>query len=159
MKGALMRRDRSTDVLGESPLHVVVTSVSSDSHTWNLVYLQLVLEEMGHTVENLGACIPDVEMVERCREIRPDLVVVSSLNGHGFHDGMRVIDALRACPELVATPIVIGGKLDVTGGDESNRERLLAAGFDAVFQQDADVDAFRAFVAALPARTPQPAAI
>jgi methylaspartate mutase sigma subunit len=138
-------------------LQVVVTSVSSDSHTWNLVYLQLLLEEMGHRVINLGPCVPDLELVERCRDLAPDLIVVSSVNGHGCTDGMRVIDALRGCPEFVATPIVIGGKLDVTGGDESNRDRLLAAGFDAVFQRDTDVAAFRSYVAALPARTDQPA--
>ena len=138
-------------------LRVVVTSVSSDSHTWNLVYLQLLLEEMGHHVTNLGPCVPDLELLGRCREIAPDLIVVSSVNGHGCRDGMRAIGVLRGCPEFVTTPIVIGGKLDVSGGAESNRERLLAAGFDAVFPRDADVDAFRAYVATLPARTDQPA--
>lgn len=31
-------------------LDVVVSTMASDSHTWNLVFLQLVLEELGHRV-------------------------------------------------------------------------------------------------------------
>jgi hypothetical protein len=38
---------------------IVVTSVSSDSHTWNLVSLQLLFEELGPRMSNLGACPPD----------------------------------------------------------------------------------------------------
>jgi len=129
-------------------LDVVVTSLASDAHTWNLVYLQLVLEELGHRVANLGACVPDELMVAECSRRRPDLVVVSSVNGHGCHDGARVIGLLRARPELAGTAIVIGGKLG-TGGTEGARvraARLVAAGFDAVFEDGAGVAAFRSFL-------------
>jgi methylaspartate mutase sigma subunit len=123
-----------------------VTSVSSDAHTWNLVYLQLVLEELGHQVTNLGPCVPDTELVAHCVRLRPDLVVVSTVNGHGARDGARVIRTLRARPELAGTTVVIGGKLDTAGGtDSAVTRRLLAAGFDAVFGED--VTAFRAFLA------------
>lgn len=47
--------------------HVLVSSVSSDSHTWNLVFLQLLLEEMGHEVTNIGSCVPDDLLIEECR--------------------------------------------------------------------------------------------
>jgi methylaspartate mutase sigma subunit len=131
-------------------LDVVVTSVSSDAHTWNLVYLQLVLEELGCRVANLGGCTPDATIVDECVARRPGLVVISSLNGHGGQDGMRLIDSIRSCPSLVTTPVVIGGKLDVAGGgDGRNAARLLAAGFDAVFEDTGALPAFRSFVAAL----------
>ncbi|BCY13284.1 cobalamin B12-binding domain-containing protein [Actinoplanes sp. L3-i22] len=110
----------------------IVSTVASDSHTWNLVFLQLLLEEHGYTVTNLGACVPDDLLVKECRELRPDLVAISSVNGHGHQDGRRVIGALRACPELFDTPVVIGGKLGVTGGSYS--EELRAAGFTEVFE-------------------------
>src|SRR4051812_3180408 len=58
------------------PLHVLVTSVSSDSHTWNLVFLQLLLEDLGHKVTNLGACTPDDEILGAARALEPDLLVV-----------------------------------------------------------------------------------
>src|SRR5205823_4406136 len=96
-------------------LSVVVTSVASDSHTWNLVFLQLALEELGHRVVNLGACVPDELLVAECLRVRPDLIVVSSVNGHGFRDGTRLIGRIRACPELATTVVVIGGKLGIAG--------------------------------------------
>lgn len=129
---------------------VVVSSVASDSHTWNLVFLQLLLEEFGHDVVNLGACVPDDLLVEQCRRRDPDLVVISSVNGHGHQDGTRVVGKLRACPALAATPVVIGGKLGIGGADNQRyTDDLMRAGFDAVFDDSSDVVAFHHFVSAL----------
>ncbi len=125
-----------------SGVTVVVTSVASDSHTWNLVYLQLVLEELGYQVVNLGACVPDELLVTECLRIRPDLVVVSSVNGHGFHDGLQLISRIRDYAELAEMPVVIGGKLGIAGpAGQEGREQLLAAGFDVVFQEGAAITA------------------
>ncbi|MER7839417.1 cobalamin-dependent protein [Streptomyces sp. NPDC096040] len=139
---------------------IIVTTVASDSHTWNLVFLQLLLEELGYHVVNLGPCVPDDLLLERCRDIRPAAVVVSSVNGHGYQDGLRVIRRLRADDLLAATPIAIGGKLGVDGGTTSHAAELVAAGFDAVFEDGAEtLAAFRRFVGVLdtPAdRTPEP---
>ncbi|GAB2608877.1 methylaspartate mutase [Paractinoplanes abujensis] len=114
----------------------IVSTVASDSHTWNLVYLQLLLEEHGYAVTNLGACTPDDLLVRESRDRRPDVVVISTVNGHGHQDGRRVISALRGFPELSTTPVVIGGKLGVTGG-EGHRygDELLAAGFTRVYEE------------------------
>ncbi|MFD3606113.1 cobalamin B12-binding domain-containing protein, partial [Streptomyces sp. NPDC058656] len=115
---------------------VIISSVASDAHTWNLVLLQLLLEEMGYHVVNLGPCVPDALLVEECVRRRPTMVVISSINGHGYADGLRLAPRLRARPELAATPVVIGGKLGVVE-DAAERDRqsaaLLEAGFDAVF--------------------------
>lgn len=132
-------------------LRVLVTSVASDSHSWNLVYLQLKLEEMGHIVDNLGPCVPDDELLARCLESRPDLVVVSSVNGHGYADGMRLISTFRERPELNDVPIVIGGKLGIHGTEnQRHTERLRAAGFDAVFH-GGGTGTFESYVRRLPA--------
>ncbi|HEY9328321.1 MAG TPA: cobalamin-dependent protein [Streptomyces sp.] len=126
---------------------VVVTTVASDSHTWNLVYLQLLIEELGYRVINLGPCVPDDLLVRECLDTAPDLLVVSSVNGHGHQEGMRMIRRLRERPELAATPAVIGGKLGITDEADALTEQLTEAGFDAVFPDDADpVIAFRSFV-------------
>jgi methylaspartate mutase sigma subunit len=132
---------------GHSP-EVVLSAVASDSHTWNLIFLELLLTEMGCKVRNLGACVPDDLLVGDCRRLRPDLLVLSSVNGHGVIDGQRVIRALRSTPGLSAVPAVIGGKLgtDGTVGEDARRGRLIAAGFDAVFEGQAAVAGFRAFV-------------
>jgi methylaspartate mutase sigma subunit len=129
---------------------VLVSSVASDSHTWNLVYLQLLLEELGHHVVNIGACVPDDLLISSCRAHRPDLVVISSVNGHGHHDGARVIGALRSRPDLVGVPVVIGGKLGIGGvANARHTDDLLRAGFDAVFDDSAGIDPFREYVDAL----------
>jgi methylaspartate mutase sigma subunit len=131
-------------------LTVVVTSVASDSHTWNLVVLQLVLEELGHRVHNLGACVPDELLVSECLRLRPDLIVVSSVNGHGFHDGLRLIGQVRGRPELARTPMVIGGKLGIAGpGCDRSRAQLRSAGYGAVYEDGAGLAAFRSFVGRL----------
>jgi methylaspartate mutase sigma subunit len=138
---------------GEPGLSVLVTSVASDSHNWNLVYLELALSELGHQVLNLGPCVPEELVVSECLRVTPDLIVVSSVNGHGFIDGMQLIGRIRACQELAATPVVIGGKLGIAGtaGRES-RDRLVAAGFDAVFDDGAGMAEFRVFTERLMTR-------
>ncbi|MFD0887213.1 cobalamin B12-binding domain-containing protein [Streptosporangium algeriense] len=134
-----------------APLRVTVTTTASDAHTWNLVYLQLLIEEMGHTVTNLGCCVPDELIVSHTLRTRPDLLVVSSVNGHGYQDGLRVVTLLRGVPELSALPVVIGGKLGTTGGlGHSMTRELIDAGFDAVFEENGTaVTALRSFVGAL----------
>lgn len=133
---------------------VIVSSMASDSHTWNLVYLQLLVEELGFDVVNLGACAPDELIVSECLSRRPAMLVLSSVNGHGYRDGLRVIRKLRVNPELTALPVVIGGKLGISGGEsEAHIHQLVDAGFDAVFDEHQDApDSFRQFVAAVPER-------
>ncbi|WP_181771566.1 cobalamin B12-binding domain-containing protein [Amycolatopsis pittospori] len=140
--------------LPDAGLDVIVTGLSSDAHTWNLVYLELLLEELGCRVTNLGACVPDATIVGECAVRRPDLVVISSLNGHGCQDGVRLMDTFRAHPALVTMPVVIGGKLDVIGG--SNAARLVEAGFDAVFEDSGGLSPFRTFIHTLAVRTGVP---
>ncbi|MFD7626672.1 cobalamin B12-binding domain-containing protein [Streptomyces sp. NPDC059851] len=131
-------------------LDVVVTGLPSDAHTWNLVFIQLMLEDLGHEVVNLGPCIPEDEIVESCAKYQPDLLVVSSVNGHGFNDARPLIGALRSRPELDGMPVVIGGKLGVSGDrQEEQAQELMAAGFDAVFQEGVELASFEAFVGSL----------
>ena len=138
-----------------SRLDVLVTGTVSDSHTWNLIFLQLLLEERGHRVTNLGPCVPEELLVAECRANPPDLVVVSSVNGHGCADGLRAASRVRALADLAAIPMVIGGRLGVDARRDPGRVgRLLAAGYDAVFD-GGDLDVFDRFLAGLPAHTSQ----
>jgi methylaspartate mutase sigma subunit len=142
-------RDLSTD----SRPSAIVTSVASDSHTWNLVFLHLLLEELGFDVVNLGACVPDDVLISECARIEPDFVVISSVNGHGYNDGLRVIGQMRSNPDLVNTPIVIGGKLGISGELlPAETSSLVQAGFDAVFDDSRGLTAFASFVRELPIR-------
>jgi methylaspartate mutase sigma subunit len=115
---------------------VVISGTSSDSHTWNLVYLQLLVREMGHPVLNLGPCVPDDLLVAECARVRPRLIVISTVNGHGFSDAVRVGPRLRARPELAGTGLVIGGKLGIGGSAAAERrDQLVAVGFDRVYEE------------------------
>ncbi|MFV2022161.1 cobalamin B12-binding domain-containing protein [Micromonospora sp. LOL_023] len=132
----------------------IVSGLSSDAHTWNLVFLELLLAELGFQVTNLGACVPDDLLVRECLDLAPDLLVLSSVNGHGHLDGARVVRELRGLPPLAGLPIVIGGKLGVAGGlTGAQRDELVRAGCDAVFEENAEtVTAFRRFIDTLPIR-------
>ncbi|MBV9821714.1 MAG: cobalamin-dependent protein [Actinobacteria bacterium] len=134
----------------EGHLDILVTSVASDSHTWNLIYLQLLLQEQGHRVRNLGSCVPVDMLLAECLRSRPDLVVVSSVNGHGHVDGMAAVRRLRDQPGLAGLPVVIGGQLGIAGpGGPQRRQELTAAGFDEVFEGAAGLPAFRRYLSGL----------
>ncbi|MEV7130475.1 cobalamin-dependent protein [Streptomyces sp. NPDC093260] len=131
-------------------LNVVLTATASDSHTWNLTYLELLLREWGHMVTNLGPCVPHELLLRRCREIAPDLVVVSSVNGLGFSEGAVIGRLVRGSAELSRTPLVIGGKLGTGVEDQAaESERLRAAGFDLVVTDSDGLGPFRDFVASM----------
>jgi methylaspartate mutase sigma subunit len=133
---------------------IVVSGLSSDAHTWNLVFLQLLLEGLGYHVVNLGPTVPDDYLVEQIETYAPLLVVLSSVNGHGFQDGMRVGQRLRANAATAAVPMVIGGKLGINGDRDAGRlEELTAAGFDAVFDDSrTELGAFENFLGTLSPR-------
>jgi hypothetical protein len=44
-------------VLSQRDLKILIAGGSSDSHGWNLVFLEPLLEESGHRVVNLGPCV------------------------------------------------------------------------------------------------------
>ncbi|MER6100568.1 cobalamin-dependent protein [Streptomyces sp. NPDC001728] len=130
-------------------MKILLTGTASDSHTWNLVYLQLLLEELGHRVVNIGPCVTDDRLAAACHTHTPGLVVISSVNGHGYRDGLSAVRRLRTEPGLGTTPVVIGGKLGVAGTRDPERAaRLLEAGCEAVFD-DGDVAGLRTLVSGL----------
>ncbi|SEC06416.1 methylaspartate mutase sigma subunit [Streptomyces sp. 2131.1] len=131
-------------------MKILLSGTASDSHTWNLVYLGLFLEERGHDVVALGPCVGPRLLTAACRRHAPDAVVLSSVNGHGYRDALAAVRALRAEPELAALPVAAGGKLGIAGrSGETEAARLRAAGCDAVLGDGAgDLEALGAFLAA-----------
>ena len=137
---------------------ILLSTTSSDSHTWNLMFLQLLLEESGHEVVNLGPCVPDALLVETARTVRPTAIVISTVNGHGRIDGARLARAVRRDPETAQLPMMIGGKLGIEGTSSDDEvSRLIESGFDAVFTGDASPDELPSTLTRmLPARRPDP---
>jgi methylaspartate mutase sigma subunit len=134
-------------------LRVLVSGLESDAHTWNLVYVAMVVREAGHEVVNLGPCVSPAELVRACEEQSPHVAVLSTVNGHGLDDGLRAIRALRRHPSFGALPVVIGGKLSTSGGDRTEPvSALLTGGFDGVFLEGAELDEFRSYLGLLASR-------
>lgn len=134
-------------------MNIILTTIPSDAHTWNLIYMQLALEERGHAVTNLGACTQTTTLISQCLEIQPDLIVVSSINGHAYIEGVELLNALKAHSELQQAIVVIGGKLCVNR--EQNQmayQKLRDCGFDAIFDdKEATLQYFDSFLESISA--------
>jgi methylaspartate mutase sigma subunit len=142
-----MKTESRMPYRADRTLEAVLSSTSSDSHMWNLIFIQLVLEEHGYLVTNLGACAPVDVLADRCAARPPTVVVLSTVNGHGHLDGALAVRRLRQNPSLATTPIVIGGKLGIQASSPDHVQHLRAAGFDAVFGDTAaELSEFRAFL-------------
>lgn len=143
---AVERRPQSSP---QKSKRAVIATVPSDSHMWNMVYIELVLRENGWDVNNLGACTPAELVVETCLAEKPDLLVVSSVNGHGHIGGRKLIGQIRSQPDLNYLPCVIGGKLGTLGANNSVFvEPLISAGYSAVFMEAEGLDDFGRFIEA-----------
>ncbi|MFF9341115.1 cobalamin B12-binding domain-containing protein [Streptomyces sp. NPDC014773] len=119
--------------------------------------MQLLLEDLGFEVRNLGACTDVADLVEVCRTEPPALVVLSTVNGHGHIEGPAYAGAIGSLPGRGGITMVIGGKLGVDGAGGQYADALLAAGFDGVFGPgEAELARFRARVAALARTAPRP---
>lgn len=122
--------------------NVILTGTPSDSHTWNLIMMELFLKENNCQVRNLGACVPIEVISYEIKKRPPDLIIFSSINGHLFQDGIKVMNELS---QNISNkiPIVIGGQLGITSLSKNfQKQKLLKIGFDDVF---VDKDAMRHF--------------
>lgn len=129
-------------------ISALLTTIPSDSHGWNLVFMRMFLEELGVTVENLGTCVPFADVVARCGEGGWSLVVVSTVNGHGHLEGCDLARRLGTLAGRGRFRLVIGGKLGVDAAQSAAyEEELRRAGYDAVFQGPAALDDFKEYVA------------
>ena len=115
----------------------VVATTPDDSHIWNLVGVQLKLEERGFQVCNLGACTPAELVAEVVRNLQPELLVISSINGHGAISMSAVIRALEEYQVKRSTTIIAGGLLttDPTRSGIAAAE-LVELGCSGVFSGD-----------------------
>ncbi|WP_400193671.1 cobalamin B12-binding domain-containing protein [Hymenobacter sp. B81] len=132
---------------------ILLTTVPSDAHNWNLIFMQLLLEESGFTVVNLGPCVPPALLAEAGRAHQPDAVVVSTINGHGFIEGKALIEEARREPALAETPFFIGGKLST----DATLSHLYAleleqAGYFKAFGSDAALQEFAHYLEQIRAR-------
>lgn len=126
---------------------VVLSSISSDSHIWNLIYLQLLLESMEFDVVNLGASVATEDILKMCHRHLPSHLVISTVNGHGYLKGIEIIREIKKMNLLKNMSVVIGGKLGVNGViSDTQIQQLYNEGFDGVFVKDTAIDEFKRFM-------------
>lgn len=98
--------------------------------------MELFLQEQGFEVENLGVCVPYETLAEACERSRPDLVVVSTVNGHGSIECVEIARRLGQLEHRDSFRLVTGGKLVMDRkASEECAENLRAEGFDGVFRE------------------------
>jgi methylmalonyl-CoA mutase cobalamin-binding subunit len=86
-------------------------------------------------------------VVDTCLAERPDMLVISSVNGHGHIGGRKIIGAVRSQSELDYMPAVIGGKLGTLGANNKVfAEPLVEAGYSAVYLENDGVAPFTEFI-------------
>lgn len=131
----------------------LLTTIASDSHMWNLVFMELFMQERGFEVLNLGCCVPQDEVAAGIASFRPDVVLVSTVNGHGVAQGRELIEHVGGALDNARPVFVIGGKLSVEdSGLEGAAASLIRAGYDAVFYGDHALNDFELYIQRLSLR-------
>lgn len=130
-------------------LNVILTGTASDSHMWNLIFMELFLQENGCNVRNLGPCVPFEELSSSIQESKPDLIVISSISGHLFQDAMKIM-ASFADQAVHLPPVVVGGKIGISEKSKLFQKRkLIKLGYDDVFINDDSLERFKKYLSHL----------
>lgn len=133
--------------------NALLTGTRSDAHSWNLIYVAEVLKEQGFDVVNLGPNAPVNSLLFQIGQFVPDIIVVSSINGHGAIEGHEIAQALTSS-EYSDIPLVIGGLLTTSPAELTDaKTSMLSSGFDAVFTGAEAMAEFKHFVSAIVANS------
>lgn len=111
---------------------VVLGVIGSDVHAVGNRILDYAFTQAGFKVINIGVLATQEEFIQAAIETNADVILVSSLYGHGEMDcrGLR-----EKCQETGLDILMYAGGNLVCGKQdfESVRERFLAMGFDRVY--------------------------
>ena len=116
-----------------SKITLVMGVIGADVHAVGNKILEYAFNQAGINVINLGVMVTQEEYIAAAVETNADIIVVSSLYGHGEIDcrGLR-----EKCDEagLKNIPIYVGGNLVVGKSDFGEVEnRFLGMGFSRVY--------------------------
>lgn len=112
---------------------IVIGVIGSDCHAVGNKIIEYALTEAGYNVVNVGVLSPQEDFINAAVETKADLILVSSLYGHGEIDcrGMR-----QKCDEagLDGIKLYVGGNI-VVGKQNWNDvyRRFISMGFDRVY--------------------------
>jgi methylaspartate mutase sigma subunit len=114
---------------------------------WNLIYMQLLLEEHAYEVTNLGCCTPPSVLADAVQREESGLIVISTINGHGAAQAKSTLEQLQLRFGSQIPAIVIGGRLTTsTLRDAAAAEELEKAGYDCAFVGALALNRFSAYL-------------
>lgn len=119
---------------------IVLGVIGSDCHAVGNKILDYSLSEAGYEVVNIGVLSPQEDFISAAIETNAEVVMVSSLYGHGEIDcrGMR-----DKCNEagLSHVKLYVGGNIVVGKQDFAEvKERFESMGFDRVYPPGTSVE-------------------
>jgi len=88
---------------------VVIGVVEGDFHDIGKNIVSLLLQASGFEVHDLGKNVPAAVFVEKVREIRPDIVALSTLLTTTLEEVKNIIDMIRVDSSDKTPKIMIGG--------------------------------------------------
>lgn len=112
---------------------IVIGVIGSDCHAVGNKIIDYALTEAGYNVVNVGVLSPQEDFINAAVETKADMILVSSLYGHGEIDcrGMR-----EKCDEagLKGIKLYVGGNI-VVGKQNWNDvyRRFKSMGFDRIY--------------------------
>ena len=128
-------------------LNIILTGTPSDSHMWNLIFMELFLQEHNCAVRNLGPCVSTTHLHDALKKSSCDLVVISSINGHLFQDAIKIISSFPKQDSPSLPPFVLGGKMGISQKDAAfQRSKLLKLGYDRVFIEKNALESFTQYL-------------
>lgn len=118
---------------------IVMGVIGADAHAVGNKIIAFALQEAGYKVVNLGVMVSQEEYIAAAIETKADLILVSSLYGHGEIDcsGLR-----EKCEEagLHGIPLFAGGNLVVGKQNfEDVEKRFKEMGFNSVYPPGTDI--------------------
>ncbi len=113
----------------------LLATVPSDSHSWNLIFMEFHMTDHGLDVTNLGPNTPAQEILKNLKHKHFDIVVISSVNGHGSIEGLELISSIKTEAKY-SGEVYLGGKICTATKEDTvseHIEELERAGFERVF--------------------------
>ncbi len=119
---------------------IVIGVIGSDVHAVGNKIIEYTLHNAGYNVINIGVLSSQEDFINAAIETNADLIMVSSLYGHGEIDcrGMR-----DKCIEagIGDIPLYVGGNIVVGKQDFSEvKERFMAMGFNRIYPPGTPID-------------------
>ena len=112
--------------------HAVAGTVAGDIHEIGKTIVCSMLSAAGFTVTDVGCDVPVETFVEKCKEVKPDLLLLSALLTTTMPNQQKTIEALKAAGLRDGVKVMIGGgQIDenirqFTGADAYGKDAMAA---------------------------------